>query len=453
MLAYAKSIYRSFFRDGYERSIKARKNVLISLLAKGASISIGFVLVPMTINYVDPLQYGIWVTISSVIGWMYFFDIGMGLGLRNKLAHLLALKEVHSAKKYISSTYAIFSIIAVAIFIVFFVVSYFIDWNRLLNIPESFGDDIKLIISIVLVCFSIQFVVQILNTLLNATHQPSKSALIALFGQMMTLVIIFFLMKNTPGNLPILVTVLAGVPVMILILASLYLFHTSLKDLTPKLKHVDFRLAKNLLSTGGIFFVIQIGSLVLLQTDNIIITHILGPAAVTTFNVTYKLFSVTTMVFIIVMTPYWSAFTDAYAKKDFSWIKMSIGKLRQIWLGLSFSSIVFLFFSPFIFKIWIGDSVPIPMSLSIAMTLYVITLAWSTLHVYFLNGVGKVRLQLILVIASSLINIPLSIIFGKKFGIEGIITVSTVLFTIMGIFFFIQCEKIINNTATKVWNK
>jgi len=87
------------------------------------------------------------------------------------------------------------------------------------------------------------------------------------------------------------------------------------------------------------------------------------------------------------------------------------------------------------------------------MSSYVIVSIWQTIHVFFLNGIGKVKLQLYLVIFSSLINIPMAIFLGRKFGLVGITITSTILFAIMGIVFSIQTRKILNNTATKIWNE
>jgi len=453
MLHYVKKIIQGFFKEGHERSVNIRKNVVFSLLVKGASIPITLILVPMTINYINPVQYGIWLTISSIIGWMNFFDIGMGLGLRNKLAHSLALNEHDNINKYISTTYAVLSIISFSFFIVFYIVSYSFDWNKILNIPSSLTYNIRPVVLIVLVCFCVQFVIQILNTLLNATHQPSRSSLIAFIGQLATLIFIYFLTRYGSGNLFTLVGILAGVPIIIMFVSGLYLFNTSLNGFAPKLKNVDFTFAKNLINTGGAFFFIQLGVLVLFQTDNIIITRILGPKEVTTFNVSYKFFSLLIMFFIIIITPYWSAFTDAYAKKDYSWIRFSIRKLRQVWLTLSAVAVILFFVSGPVYKIWIGNAVVIPVSLSLAMAMYVIAFMWQTLHVYLLNGVGKIRLQLILFTASSLVNIPLAVLLGKKFGIAGVISANTLLFIVMGIFFSIQCEKIMSQTAAKLWDR
>ncbi len=453
MIALVKTLGRSFFKDGHERSLKVRKNVTISFLIKGASIPVSLLLVPMTINYINPVQYGIWLTISAIVGWMNFFDIGLGNGLKNKLAHALALNQEEEMNKYVSTTYAAMSLIAVLFFVVVCGLSFVFDWNKILNIPSSLSYSVRPVIIIVLLCCSVQFVIQLLNTLLTATHQPSKSSVITFIGQFATLIIIFILTKTVPGNLMTLVLVLAGTPIVVMFVSGLYLFKTNLKVLSPKLKNVDFRFAKSLINTGGIFFFIQMGALILFQTDTLIITRILGPESVTTFSVSNKLFSILIMIFTIIITPFWSAFTDAYAKKDFSWIRVSIKKMRQLWLALSIGSLALFLVSQTLYKVWIGKAVIVPVSLSLGMAFYVMAYMWPTLPVYLLNGVGKVRLQLYLVIGSSLANIPLAIFLGKHFGLAGIVSANTLLFTIMGIIFSIQCEKIINQTATGVWDK
>jgi len=98
---------------GHERSVKAKKNILASFVIKGLGIAISLVLVPLTINYINPSRYGIWLTLSSIVGWFSFFDIGFGNGLRNKLAEAKAKGEEELAKIYVSTTYAILSIIIV----------------------------------------------------------------------------------------------------------------------------------------------------------------------------------------------------------------------------------------------------------------------------------------------------------------------------------------------------
>lgn len=72
MLASAKKIIGDFFK-GHERTVKAKKNIVLSFMIKGISIVIGFVFVPLILGYLDPERYGIWLTLSSIVTWFTFF--------------------------------------------------------------------------------------------------------------------------------------------------------------------------------------------------------------------------------------------------------------------------------------------------------------------------------------------------------------------------------------------
>lgn len=443
----------SLFNKEDERSRKVLINTLFSFGVKGGSILVGLLLVPMTINYINPIQYGIWLTISSIVGWMSFFDVGMGHGLRNHLAECLAHEKYEDAKIYISTTYAVLSIISAILFGAVVLVNPFIDWRSFLNIPASVLVDIHLVVLLVFCSFCVQFVVQLINTILLAVHESAKSAFIAFLGQLSILIAIVIIKRFVEGSLSNLVLILTGTPVFVLLIASTFIFRTKLKNIAPSFKSIDFSYAKKVLGIGGVFFIIQIGAMVLFQTDNIIITRVIGPQAVTQFNVSYKLFSVITMIFSIIVTPYWSAFTDAYAKEDFKWIKKSIAQIRKVVLLLSAIAVLVCIFSSLIFKLWLGDTVSISITLSVAMTVYAIIFMWQTAHVFLLNGIGKIRLQLILVLLSAIVNIPIAVFLGKTWGLAGIISANTLVFLIMSVFFYIQVEKIINHKAQGIWNK
>ena len=90
----AFTFLNSVINKGHKRSVKAKKNILASFLIKGGNIAISLILVPLTIHYVNPTQYGIWLTLSSIIGWFAFFDIGFGNGLRNKFAEEIGRAHV-----------------------------------------------------------------------------------------------------------------------------------------------------------------------------------------------------------------------------------------------------------------------------------------------------------------------------------------------------------------------
>jgi O-antigen/teichoic acid export membrane protein len=434
-------------------NIQLKKNITMSFLVKGLGILINFLLVPLTITYVDQTKYGIWLTLASILTWLSFFDIGMGNGLRNRLTIAIALKEYGNAKKYVSTTYAILIIISSFIFVLSFLINPYIDWNSFLNIPSDIDENIHLLLLIVLGAFCIQFVVQLLNTVLTSIHEPATAEVVTFLGQVVLLITILILRYTVTGSLRVLVITFSCVPVTVVLISGMTLYNTRLKSIGPSFKSIDLSFAKSIFNIGAAFFFIQLGALILFQTDNIIIAKILGPESVTKFNVAYKLFSVIIIGFGIVMTPYWSAFTDAYARNDMGWIRACIKKLRKIWLLIAFILVpIFVVSAKFLFKIWLGDLVKINYTLSIAMGGYAICYTCLALNCYFLNGIGKLRIQLLLYFLVSVTNVPLGIVMGKLWGIEGVVLSNIITFVFMNIVLWVQADRILQNKASGIWN-
>jgi O-antigen/teichoic acid export membrane protein len=443
----------NFFTKGHERSINAKKNILNSIVIKGLSIAISLFGVPLTIHYINPTQYGVWITLSSIIAWFGFFDIGFGNGLRNKLAESMAKGEKELAKIYVSTTYAILGIIIGIILILFFIVNPFLDWSKILNTPPQMAGELSLLALIVFVFFCIQFVLQLITTILNANQQPAKASLFSFLGSLFSIIIIFILTKITSGNLLYLGFVFGATPVLVFLASSIWFYSHDYKEYAPAIKYVKFSYARDLMTLGLKFFFIQIAVIILYQTSNIIIAQLFGPMQVTTYNIAYKYFSVIPMGFGIIMMPFWSAYTDAWVKKDLTWIQNSVKKLIYLWGIIGAIAIIMLICSNFIYKLWVGKEILVPISISAVIALYVVLNAWCGIFSLFLNGVGKIKLQLYSALFGAIVNIPLAIFLGKHFGVAGVVFSTCLLALTSAVWSPIQYYKIINNNAKGIWNK
>lgn len=61
------TFFQKYINNGQERSIKAKKNIVTSILIKGGSIGISLMLLSLTNNYVNADPYGIWLNISPIL--------------------------------------------------------------------------------------------------------------------------------------------------------------------------------------------------------------------------------------------------------------------------------------------------------------------------------------------------------------------------------------------------
>lgn len=95
------------------------------------------------------------------------------------------------------------------------------------------------------------------------------------------------------------------------------------------MRDVRFSLVRSVVGLGGQFFVVMFSMLFIFQLTNIILSRVQGPEAVTQYNIAYKYFNVLNMAANIILTPFWSAFTDAYIKRDYNWMRGTLENWRN----------------------------------------------------------------------------------------------------------------------------
>ena len=115
--------------------------------------------------------------------------------------------------------------------------------------------------------------------------------------------------------------------------------------------------------------------------------------------------------------------------------------------------LVMLLASQKVYSLWIGNKVQIPFLLSVVLCFYTCLNTYRTIFCYYAVGVGKIKIQLLLIIFSGLMNIPLAIVLGHLFGLPGVIMATTILCVLCGLIEVIQYRKLISNTATGIWYK
>lgn len=437
------------------RGEKVQKNILVIILLQGISVLTSFLLVPLTIDYVSASEYGIWLTISSIVGWFSLVDIGMGSGLKNKLTEALAKNDTILAKKYVSTTYISLGVFVTLIFSVLLAVIWFIDWSMILNQPESMRAMLTETMFIVIAFFALRMIVSLISMVLTAHMLPAASTAINTVSNLLVLLVIFILAKLIPGDLRALALVLSGISVLIYILVTFLLFGKKYRDISPSWRYFDRKEMGSLLNLGFGFFFIKISMILLFQTSNIMIIRWFSNEDVVVYNIAYKLFSVGFILFDMLVQPYWAAFTDAWVKKDTEWIQDSVTKLLRTWKAISLCCIAVLLLSPVIYKIWIGGSVHIPFILSAAMCLYFICRCYGGTYNMFINGTGKIRIQSITLGIMALLYIPLAYLLAKVLGIGLIaIPLSLIATDVYSLFVArIHYRRLMEGKATGLWNK
>ena len=435
-----------FFTQGNERSIKAKKNILGMLFLKGGNILIGLLLIPTTLGYVNNETYGIWIALSSMISWISFFDIGISNGLKNKLTTALAQKNYPLCRKYISTTYAILTLIFIPLMILLLSIAPLINWNHLLNLTNIASKELLISICIVISYFCINFILSTINTIILAEQQPADAALRTFIQQLVSLIVIYILTLTSKGNLIILCIAFCFSPLLTVLIFNISLFKGRFKAISPQLSAIDFKVAPDLMKLGIQFFIIQIAAVIQYQMVNFLILRYYGASEVTSYNIAFKYFNIITMIWGILTSPLWVAVTDAIAKNDYNWIFNTQKKYLKIYSFFILIGFIMLLISSYIYALWIGEKVIVPFGLSLWVLIYNLSMMLASLFVLVLNGSGILKLQTYASIFSPLIFIISCYIFiSNDFPLYGIL-ISAILSNFNGLIIApIQCYKIKRN--------
>lgn len=442
------------FLESSDRSKETLVNIVLSLVSKGVSILSSLLIVPLTISYVNPTQYGIWLALSSIIGWISFFDLGLGNGFRNKFTEAKAKGEMELARQYVSTTYFAIGAIVNVVFIAVLVINTFVNWSDILNIDQLYSKELGRIFIILSAFFCLSMVAKLSSMLLTADQKVGVASLVEGGGQLASLISIYVLTKATTGSLTHLALYFAGIPCLVWVVFSFLLFALpAYRNLTPRLSNVRPKLIRNILGLGLQFFIIYLCLIVIFQMLNIVISRELGPDAVTEYNIAYKYFHVLNNVIIIILTPFWSAFTDAYTKREYAWMKGTVRKLEKLWAISSVGYLVMFVLSQPFYRLWIGTDVNVSSSLSLAVVIYFIIYNLGNIYMYVINGIGTIRIQLITYIIIALIAWPLMIFACESLGLVGIVVIPALTMLVQAVLGKIQLTKLLSHSAHGVWEK
>ena len=436
------------------RTTLIKKNVLASFFIKAWSALVQLALVPLTLSCLGVYENGVWLTISSVLLWIDNLDIGLGNGLRNKLAVCMAQNDTEKAREMVSSTLAMLAGIIVPVVCLLIAAELLGDTYSVFNVDRLRVDNMTTVIVVATLLVGATFVFKFLGNFYMGLQLPAVSNLMGSLGS--TLMLLGTLVVYLMGSHSMLwiAVVNTASPLVVYLICYPITFMGRYKALRPRLKYVNLSAAKELFSLGIKFFLLQIPGVILFFTSNILISHLFTPEMVTPYQIAHRYFALTMTLFTIVCVPFWTATTDAYARKDYPWINHANKILNIIMLSLLALIILMTALSGFVYDVWIQGKAYVPFTVTLLSAVYQFIILLSMRYSYVLNGIGVLHLQLICTITAAIVFIPLAVYFGRlTHNINSLLVVMCAVNVPGLIVNYIQYHKIINGKATGIWIK
>ena len=312
------------------------------------------------------------------------------------------------------------------------------------------------IVTIPMVFFILKLYTDLIHSVILADKKTWVANALYFLNGFTSIAGVFILTHFDVQNKILWVAIILGVmPFLMSLLCNIFFFSTYYKKIRPHFLKIEKKLIRGTLSHSLSFFIIQLSILVLMSTDNLIIIHLFSPEHVTVYSICYKFFTLFTIGWTTLIMPYWSAFGDAYHRNNFDWVREKVARLFKLWLLLNVVLIITLFFVDDIYRLWVGAHIHVPFSLSVLNALFISIFSLANIYIYFINGIGKIRFQLITSIIIGILNIPLAIFFAKYlgWGLTGVMAATCLCIAVNPTFGYYQYKKLITGQAKGIWLK
>jgi O-antigen/teichoic acid export membrane protein len=407
---------------GLERYRRAGITASTSFLSKALTIIISFVSVPLTVHYLGTERYGVWLTISSLLGWMALTDFGLaGNALVNVIAEADGKDDRQLAREYSASAFWALTGVSMLIGVVLASAFRSIPWRAIFRVSQAVSThELLLACSLSLLIFALNLPLNMLNSIYSAYQDGFVSNMWSMASNLVALVSLI-VVTQLHGGLPALIIATFGTRALVSMVNAVYLFSSRYPWLRPSLSAVRWTRINRLFTLGSKYMVTQLANLGIYQSQPLIITQLLGPAQVAVFVIAYKIIAVPVDLAYIATTPFVSAFAEAKARGDWNWIRNAFKNATLVCLAFGIPVTIGIAFSgKLLVRLLAGPQTVPDWSVIAWLSVYTLIGMGFMTTGQVLCGIERVGVLAISLSCSAIITISLGILLAHTWGLAGV---------------------------------
>lgn len=418
------------------RSKERYRRALLTAITGPINSGIGFltflVTVPLTVRYLGPARYGAWMSLSTLIAFLRFSDLGLSNGLVGAISQAEGRGDLGYTRRAISSVLVCLCILATILIIAFPFSARFIHWDYVLGLA-SLKDrgEIQLAILVYVIVYGLSIPINMAPQVQRSIQEGFIANIWMIAGNLLSLLGIY-IAASRHACIPWLVAIVSGVPLLPALGNGFVLYSIQRPDLRPSLEEFDWEIAKELLGKGSLFLGLGVAAALAFDSQNIVIAHVLGPASVGVYAVVQRLYSMIPTIIGFITMPLWPAFGEALGRREWPWINVALK--RSIGANALIAAVpaiaLFLFSRPILFH-WTHGSLSASKWLFAGFSVWAVVSAVISPVCMLLNAAHVLWFQIIVSVLYGLMTIVSIIRVLPLVGLPGAVWSMTLLYLIV----------------------
>jgi len=407
---------------GRERYRRAGLTASASFISKALTIVTSFVSVPLTVHYLGPERYGVWLTIGSLLTWMSMTDFGIaGNALVNLLADAHGKEDKRLACQHAASAFWALVALSVSIGAIFLFTFHLIPWPTVFHVSSAVpAAELDRACAYSLIFFVVGFPLSMVSSVYGAYQDGFMANIWNIAGSAIALISLI-VVAQMKGGLPQLVLAISGTRILVGIANVYYMFFRKYPWLMPRPSAVRWTSIKRLLSLGSNYMITQLAGLGIYQSQPMIITQMLGPSYVVIFVVAQKIVTLPNDLVFMATAPFISAYGEAKARADWGWIDRAFrnSMLASLAFGVPATVGIALVAKPLI-RIWAGKAAVPNTQVVLWLSVYTLVCVGMLSVGQLLCGLERADVLAYSLSLCALCAIGLGIVFARWWGVGGV---------------------------------
>jgi O-antigen/teichoic acid export membrane protein len=405
-----------------ERNRRVVASAIAGLAVRGSSFVVVLISVPLTLGFLGPVRFGMWMTIASVVALLGATDLGIGNGVLNNVARAFGQDDKTAVRQYLASGFVALTGICLAFGALFIVVYPIVPWANLYNVvgDRTASSEAGPATAAFVATFLLGLPLGLAGQVRYAYQEGFVQSAFAGVGNLTTIVLLLLAIAAR-ASLPVLVLAMTIGPIIVAVINLVVLVRLQRPWLSPRRSDVTIGAFRSVVGVGLAFMVLQIAYTVAFSSDRLVVAQIVGPVAVADYTVVYRLFSIPTGLAVIALWPLWPAYREAVSRSDISWVRLTLRRSLLVTVGSTVPlAVVLSLVGPAIVSIWTQDGLTPPYVLYPALGAFTVAFAVANVFQMLLNGAQAMRFQVSTMVAMAVLNISASVFLASRIGVAGV---------------------------------
>lgn len=374
--------------------------------------------------------YGAWVTLAAILGVLSFLDFGFGNALVAKLGAKIIIRPTKQDALLVKNTMLVILVLSITSVIALDILLITLDLRILFNsISVNEYEIIKNLLSVFLICLFFQINSNGLIKVFLAIDKVHIVYFASTFGGMLSILILYVFPKL---NIYILFVSAFALPHAVTCLLTFWLHNKGfLKAPFSRIRFVAF--IRKTLGTSGAFTVIQLGAIILIGGDYLIISSLVSISQAGEYAFVQKNAQLFTTVVAVLNVPMWVKYSRMTPDSHVDPAVFGV-LIRSVFIATAISAlgVFFLLFATNPLANFVsGGQFAVYFPLIVAMSAWMSVENAGIAFGAFKNGTLMLKQQMIEILGMAVLGFAVKIYLVKYIGVMAIPIVSVLTYLAM----------------------